>query len=103
MPESAKHAQECIEHLEKQTPELEKALEDIPKETVDKNGRVCINPEWCRVKGKVDKKDKQARHAAAVLPIDALNKGTENLAKTAKKALITTHCTALSKSPGCKG
>ena len=62
MPDSAKHAQECIEHLETQTPELEKALEDIPKEVLDENGRLCINPEWCRVKGKVYRKDKQARY-----------------------------------------
>ena len=64
---------------------------------------MCINPKWCRVKGKTDREDKKAQHAAAMIPIDAVNKGTENLAKTAKKALITTHCTSLCKGPDCKG
>ena len=72
--------------LKAQQPQVEIALKNISKELPDAQGRNCLNPDWLRARAKVNFEDKQALHAAAVIPTDAVNKETENLAKTAEKA-----------------
>ena len=70
MPETAKQAQECLDQLKSQMPEMEKALESILKKLPDEKGRPCLNSEWLRTKAEMNVENKQAQYVAAMLPVE---------------------------------
>ena len=101
MPETEKEAQRCVEMLEAQKPQKWEDIDGLKREIPNARGELCMNPLWIRAWVKQQKEDKKAAYTAAVMPTDALNKGTESLLSTAKRVL-TTRCTARNKSNFCK-
>ena len=101
MPETEKEAQRCVEMLAAEKPQKWEDIGELKREIPNAQGKLCMNPLWIRAWVKQQKEDKKVVYAAAALPTDALNKGTESLLNTAKRTL-TTRCTARKKSQFCK-
>ena len=85
MPETPAQVERAVENLESRREKIWEDIQGVPREIYNDRGEKRLNVEWLRLWAQLQTSDKKAKHTAAAMQTDALNKGTENLKETSKK------------------